>query len=196
LIVADKFHSFLTGASISASFPLIAVSRGLKAKGFRRLPVLAQLPRVAPLCASAVRGDVAVTEPLNHHAALIYVMVTMSAVDRTMTDAELSRIGEIVSNLPVFADFDQEDLVKTAETCGEVLGEDGGLDRVLVLVKSALPKKLRETAYALALEVAAADREVKAEEARFLDMLRDSLDLDKLTTAGIERGIRARNLVL
>src|SRR6185312_11667715 len=42
------------------------------------------------------------TEPLNHHAALIYVMVTMSAVDRTMTDAELSRIGEIVSNLPVF----------------------------------------------------------------------------------------------
>jgi hypothetical protein len=76
------------------------------------------------------------------------------------------------------------------------LGEDGGLDRVLVLVKSALPKKLRETAYALALEVAAADREVKAEEARFLDMLRDSLDLDKLTTAGIERGIRARNLVL
>ena len=29
-------------------------------------------------------------EPLNHHAALIYVMVTMSAVDRTMTDAELT----------------------------------------------------------------------------------------------------------
>jgi hypothetical protein len=37
------------------------------------------------------------TEPLNHHAALIYVMVTMSAVDRIMTDAELGRIGEIVS---------------------------------------------------------------------------------------------------
>jgi hypothetical protein len=34
------------------------------------------------------------------------------------------------------------------------------------------------------------------EEARFLDMLRDSLELDKLTTAGIERGIRARNFVL
>ena len=55
------------------------------------------------------------TEQLNHHAALIYVMVTMSAVDRTMTDAELSRIGEIVSNLPVFDDFDQDNLVKTAE---------------------------------------------------------------------------------
>jgi len=136
------------------------------------------------------------TESLNHHAALVYVMVTMSAVDRTMTDAELARIGEIVSNLPVFADFDQETLVKTAEGCGEVLSEDGGLDRVLLLVRNALPKKLRETAYAIALEIAAADRGVKPEETRFLEMLRDSLELDKLTTAGIERGIRARNIVL
>jgi len=132
----------------------------------------------------------------SHHAALIYVMVTMSAVDRTMTDAELSRIGEIVSNLPIFDDFVQDELVKTAEACGEVLGEDGGLDRILLQVKSALPKKLRETAYAVALEVAAADREVKVEETRFLEMLSDSLELDKLITAGIERGIRARNLVL
>ena len=31
------------------------------------------------------------TEPLSHHAALIYVMVTMSAVDRTMTDADPHR---------------------------------------------------------------------------------------------------------
>jgi tellurite resistance protein len=116
------------------------------------------------------------TEPLDHHAALIYAMVTMSAVDRTMTDAELARIGEIVSNLPVFADFDQERLVKTAEACGGVLSEDGGLDRVLMLIKGGLPKKLRET--------------------RFLDMLSESLELDRLTTTAIERGIRARNLVL
>ncbi len=136
------------------------------------------------------------TEPLDHHAALIYAMVTMSAVDRTMTDAELARIGEIVSNLPVFADFDQEKLVKTAEACGGVLSEDGGLDRVLMLIKGGLPKKLRETAYAVALEIAAADLDVKPEETRFLDMLSESLELDRLTTTAIERGIRARNLVL
>ena len=136
------------------------------------------------------------TEPLGHHAALIYVMVTMSAVDRTMTDAELARIGQIVSTLPIFADFDQENLVKTAENCGEVLSTDGGLDHVLVLIRSNLPPKLRETAYAVALEIAAADLDVAPEETRFLEMLRDSLDLDQLTTTGIERGIRARNRVL
>ena len=55
------------------------------------------------------------TEPLGHHEALIYTMVTMSAVDRTMTDAELARIGEIVSNLPIFAEYDAERLVQTSE---------------------------------------------------------------------------------
>ncbi|HZP10222.1 MAG TPA: tellurite resistance TerB family protein, partial [Methyloceanibacter sp.] len=87
-------------------------------------------------------------------------------------------------------------LVRTAEACGEALSADGGLDHVLSLIKRGLPKKLRETAYAVALEVAAADLDVKPEEARFLDMLSESLELDKLTTAAIERGIRARNVVL
>jgi len=136
------------------------------------------------------------TKPLNHHAALIYVMVTMSAVDRTMNDAELARIGEIVSSLPVFDDFDQEDLVATAEACGNILSDDGGLQRVLRLIKEGLPKKLRETAYAVALEVAAADLDVRPEETRLIELLRDTLDLDQITTAAIERGIRARNTVL
>jgi tellurite resistance protein len=136
------------------------------------------------------------TEALSHHDVLIYVMVTISAVDRTMNDEELARIGEIVSNLPVFADFNQEDLVKSAEACGEILSADGGLEQVLRLVQERLPKKLRETAYAIALEIAAADHMVKPEEIRFLELLSDSLELDKLTTAAIERGIRARNMTL
>ena len=51
------------------------------------------------------------TQSLDHHTALIYTMVTTSAVDQTMTDAELSRIGEIVSHLPVFANYDADGLV-------------------------------------------------------------------------------------
>jgi tellurite resistance protein len=136
------------------------------------------------------------TEPLDHHDALIYAMVTISAVDRTMTDKELARIGQVVSHLPVFDDYDSSRLVKTAEACGELLGTEGGFDRILVLIRSAVPKKLRETAYAVALEVAAADLDVKPEETRFLELLRESLDIDKLTGTAIERGIRARNKVL
>ncbi len=63
---------------------------------------------------------------------------------------------------------------------------------VLAIVSSSLPARLHDTAYALAVEVAAVDLHVEQEELRFLQMLRDTLNLDKLTVAAIERGARAR----
>ena len=127
--------------------------------------------------------------------ALIYAMVTMSAVDRIVSDAELRKIGNIVSQLPVFASFDTENLVHTAEACGNILSEDDGLDRILDVIAKALPAKLYETAYALALEVAAVDRVVHNEEIRFLELLGDKLNLDRLIIAALERGARARHQV-
>jgi tellurite resistance protein len=119
-------------------------------------------------------------------------MVTMSAVDSNMTDKELQRIGHMVKNLPVFRDYDLEKLVPASERCGEALGREDGLESILKEA-AKLPAALHETAYALAVEVAAADLEVKQEELRFLDMLRDALGLDKLVCAAIERGARARH---
>jgi tellurite resistance protein len=132
------------------------------------------------------------TAPISHHEALIYAMVTLSAADRTMTDHELMKIGDIVRTLPVFNDFENERLVATAEACGALLQGDDGLDAVLSLIAASLPERLHDTAYALAVEVAAADLHVEQEELRFLQLLRDSLNLDKLTVAAIERGAQAR----
>lgn len=126
---------------------------------------------------------------------LIYAMVTMSAVDRIISDSELQKIGSIVSQLPVFASFDVNHLVKTAEACGEILSEDDGLDRILYIVSHSLPRKFHETVYALSVEIAAVGRDVSNEEIRFLELLRDHLKLDKLVTAAIERGARARHQV-
>jgi len=130
--------------------------------------------------------------PVSHHEALIYAMVTLSAADRTMTDDELMKIGDIVRTLPIFAEFDPNRLVPTAEACGALLQEDDGLDAVLSIIAASLPERLYDTAYALAVEVAAADLHVEQEELRFLQILRDRFDLDKLTVAAIERGARAR----
>lgn len=136
------------------------------------------------------------TAPISHHEALIYTMVTISAADRSMTDAELQKIGELVQTLPVFYDFDAERLVPVAEACGAMLNADDGLDGILDVIADALPEKLHDTAYALAVDVAAADLHVEQEELRFLQMLRDRLDLDKLTVAAIECGARARHRTL
>lgn len=124
--------------------------------------------------------------------ALIHVMVTMAAADRDMTDAELKRIGAVVQNLPAFAGFDRERLVSVAEACSERLTQEDGLDDVLDLIAESLPARMHDTAYALAVEVAAADLQVEQEELRLLQIIRDRLDLDSLTVAAIERGARAR----
>ena len=130
------------------------------------------------------------------HEALIYVMITTAAADRQISDRELDRIAEIVRHLPVFMGYDVDNLAKTAERCGDLLSNEEGLDEMLELIASALPKKLCETAYALAVEVAAADLRVPDEEIRLLELLRDALNLDKLVTAAIERSARARHQTL
>jgi tellurite resistance protein len=135
-------------------------------------------------------------KPVSHHEGLIYAMVTLSAADRAMTDHELMKIGDIVRTLPVFRDYDPEKLVSAAQACGALLQNGDGLDRVLSVIAASLPAKLHETAYALAVEVAAADLHVEQEELRFLQLLRDRLNLDKLAVAAIERGARVRYRVL
>lgn len=126
------------------------------------------------------------------HEALVYLMVTISAADRAMTDAELSQIGNIIRTLPIFRDFDREKLVEVASACSAILEEDDGLDKILDIAHDALPEKLYETAYALAVEVAAADLHVEQEELRLLQMLRDRLELDKLEVGAIEHSARVR----
>ena len=127
------------------------------------------------------------------HEALIYIMITTSAVDRQISDHELERISQIVRQQPVFMGYDIEEIAKTAEKCGELLCHEEGLQELLEQVEAALPKKLHETAYAVAVEVAAADLRVPDEEIRFLELLRDALHLDKLATTAIERSARARH---
>jgi tellurite resistance protein len=130
------------------------------------------------------------------HEALIYVMITMSAADRQISDRELDRIAQVVRQMPVFMGYDEANLAKAAERCGDLLSDEDGLDELLEQIASALPKKLYETAYALGVEVAAADLRVPDEEIRLLELLRDVLHLDKLVTAAIERAARARHQTL
>ena len=76
-----------------------------------------------------------------------------------------------------------------------MLASKDGLDKTLEIVVKALPERMHETAYALAVDVAAADLKVQQEEIRFLEMLGDKFELSKLVIAAIERGARARHRV-
>ena len=129
---------------------------------------------------------------LNHHRALIYTRVIVSAADNELPEAELRIIGDIVGDLPVFRDFDRAELPRVLNDCTELIGRDDGLEETLTTIKAALPAKLRETAYAIACDLVAADGEASQEELRILELIRHRLNLERLVAAAIERGARAR----
>lgn len=129
---------------------------------------------------------------ISHHAALIYVMVVVSAADGAMSATELKTMGELVKTLPVFKDFEAQRLLAASQECAQILQEPDGYSAVLGLIKDALPQNLCETAYCLALEIALADRRVAIEEVRVIETLRRALGIDKLVAAALERSMRAR----
>ncbi|WP_334128008.1 tellurite resistance TerB family protein [Sneathiella sp.] len=129
---------------------------------------------------------------LNLHTALISTMVIVSAADREMTDRELFTIGEIVRTLPVFNGYDDEHLPGDAAACVDMLNGDHALDQIIAKIRAVLPKKVYDTAYALACDVAVSDGQLSQEELRILEILRHGFDVDRLTAAAIERGAAVR----
>jgi tellurite resistance protein len=130
---------------------------------------------------------------LNPHSALIYIMVVVSAADAHMSDAELHAIGDIVRSLPAFRGFSDDKIIPVARECTAILQEREGLDAVIGLVREALSPSLRETAYAVALDVALAEAPVHMEENRILQRLRAALDIDRLTAAALEKAALVRH---
>jgi hypothetical protein len=85
---------------------------------------------------------------------------------------------------------------EVAQTVYRLMDEEDGLDTLFAMVRDALPEKLHETAYALCCDVAAADVRLGQGELRLLEEVREELDIDRLHAAAIERGARARHMVL
>ncbi len=77
--------------------------------------------------------------------------------------------------------------------CVDLINGHAGFEGVLDMAIAAIPKRLQDTAYALAVEVAAVDLKLEQEELRLLEMIRDRLEIDRLVTAAIEASARARH---
>ena len=157
-------------------------------------PLQAHIPKVR-----RSRGAI---QPLDYpnmtdpHGALIYTMVLASASDGTMSDKELETLSETVRFLPIFRGFDRTRIADLSRECASMLQDEDGLDRAIEMIQGSLPDRLHETAYAIACDVVAADGRASQEELRLLEMMRHTLNIDRLHAAAIERGARARHMTL
>ncbi len=136
------------------------------------------------------------TSPWSPQDALVAMMVAMSISDQEIKTVELLSIERIVNHLPIFAGFNADHLSRVSNIVHELMEEEDGLDALFGLVRDALPAKLYETAYALCCDVAAADGRLRETELRFLQETRYELNIDRLRTAAIEWGARARHMTV
>lgn len=125
--------------------------------------------------------------------ALVAAMVGVSASDENITTKELLSISRMVDTLPIFDGYDNDRLQIIGQTVFDLFTEDDGLNALFGLLRQALPDNLRETAYALCCDVAAADGHAFQAELQFLLELRHELAIDRLHAAAIERGSAARH---
>jgi hypothetical protein len=129
---------------------------------------------------------------LSPQEALVCTMVLIAATDG-ITDREIGVMAGLVQTMPVFHDFTSAQLQAATDATVALLGEDEGLNHATRLIRDALEPRLRETAYALACEVVAADRFANQGALRMLEFVRDELHVDSLVATAIERATRARH---
>jgi tellurite resistance protein len=128
--------------------------------------------------------------------ALVCTMVLVAAADGGMTDREIGVMAGQVQTLPAFRDFSSEQLQVATDAAVALLREEDGLRHAGRLIRAALTPALRETAYALACEVVAADMIARQGELEMLEFVREELHLDPLVASAIERGVRARHQMI
>ncbi len=129
---------------------------------------------------------------LDPQEALICTMVLVAAAGGGISDREIGVMSALVQTLPAFQDFSAERLDAATAAAIDLLAEEDGLAHATRLIAASLEPRLRETAYALACEVIAADALTNQDSLRMLALVREALALDALVTAAIERGARAR----
>src|SRR5579875_2520591 len=120
---------------------------------------------------------------LDPEEALVCTMVLVAAAGGGITDREIGVMAGLVQTLPAFHDFSTERLDTATEAAVALLREEDGLSHAGRLIRDALEPRLRETAYALACEVVAADRSGSQPVLRMLELVMHELRLDPLVAA-------------
>jgi tellurite resistance protein len=134
------------------------------------------------------------TPSLTPQDALVAVMIATSASDDQMRTSELLAIQRMIAQMPVFQGYDADRMRQIAAIVFDLFEEEEGLDALFGLIRDALPKRLHETAYAMACDVVTADKNLHVEELEMLEEIRDQLAIDRLHAAAIEWGARVRHM--
>jgi len=129
---------------------------------------------------------------LSPQEALVYTMVMAAEADHEIEEAEIGIIGDLGNHLPIFRALDRAKITRMAMACSELLAKPGGREKAFGMIRAALAPQLRDTAYALACDVIAADSRLRRDEMEALEQIRSQLGVDPVMARAIEQVAEVR----
>ncbi len=124
--------------------------------------------------------------------AFTAIPLAMSAVDGNLDETELDCVGTYIGRMRIFRDYNNEKIAAMFTKLLDILDSKGVADLVKA-AKLKLPKDLRETVFACAVDVAFADGVLVDTEKQLLKELYKFLEISEKTASMIIKVATIRN---
>lgn len=116
------------------------------------------------------------SDAFSQQEAFLAIALATSAADGNIDQSEIKAIFSYLLCMKMFQDYSEKELSKIFERLVKILKNEGAGGLVAV-AKSSLPDKLRETAFACAVDIALADGVVEDSEKALLEELQQVLEV-------------------
>ncbi|MBD2043472.1 tellurite resistance TerB family protein [Microcoleus sp. FACHB-672] len=129
---------------------------------------------------------------LSQAEALAAIAVAAIAADGYLLEEERQSIFSVMSNLQVFKKYSSRQRLKLLEKLFDLLRQKGA-PTLVDSAKDALPPKLRETAFAVAINMVIADGTIVESEREFLRQLEQVLEIPEACACQMIKSMLVKN---
>jgi tellurite resistance protein len=120
--------------------------------------------------------------PLTKQEGIVAVMLAIAAADGHISDEEIEDLISRLRRLQLFSGLTDDQLIAAANKPFDLLRK-GGPDELIRSASPALPQQLRESAFAIAVDLAFSDGSVADEEKQLIEKLQHEFGIsDEIAT--------------
>jgi len=117
-------------------------------------------------------------QPLSQQEAFAGIALAASASDGHIADVEIRSMASYLNRMNLYQGYSTDQLVRVFDKLLGILKRDG-VSKLVDESKDILPQELKETAFALAVDVTLADGILEPSEKALLNHLYQSLGIDE-----------------
>ena len=129
---------------------------------------------------------------LSPQEAFVSLLIASARADRSVSAHEANRIEHIVAGMQLFHGHSHEGLQRLFATASERIKEHG-VPSVVQAAAAIIPKALRATTFAVAIDLMLSDGRLSSKEEGMMDALRTFLNVDPDTATRIIDVLRTKN---